>query len=133
MAGSACRGAERPLRVAVAGPHIVSAEALARAVTRLAADHGVGGRVVTAEGDDSGSLAIWLDVPTPFKDNESASEEGSSNGCGRSRSAVRTSSCSITAIRSRLPLPEPDQHERPSASKPQTPVPDDCGGRESNR
>ena len=72
--GSAPRG-QRPLRLAVAGPFVAGAEAIARAVTRLAADHGVGGQVVTGQGYYSGSLAVLLDEPSPFNDDGSASDE----------------------------------------------------------
>lgn len=64
---------ERPLRVAVVGPHIASADALAHAVTRLAAEHGVGGRAVAIE-EERGSLAVMVEVPSPFRDRPGASE-----------------------------------------------------------
>jgi len=65
---------ERPLRVAIAGPHIAGADALALAVTRLAAENGVGGRVVAGQEDKSGSLAVLVDIPSPFRDKERATE-----------------------------------------------------------
>jgi hypothetical protein len=66
---------ERSLRVAVAGPHIVDPDALARGVTRLAADHGIGGRVVTTNGPGSGSLAVLIDVPSPLKTGHATEED----------------------------------------------------------
>ena len=66
---------ERPLRVAVAGPHIASADALAQAITRLAAEHGIGGRAVAGE-EERGSLAVLVEVPSPFRDGRSATTEG---------------------------------------------------------
>jgi hypothetical protein len=65
---------ERPLRVAVVGPHIVSADALALAVTRLAVEHNVGGRAVSGADEESGSLAVLVEVPSPFKDGATATE-----------------------------------------------------------
>jgi len=64
---------ERPLRVAVVGPHIASADALAHAVTRLAAEYGVGGRAVAGE-EERGSLAVLVEVPSPFRDRPGATE-----------------------------------------------------------
>jgi hypothetical protein len=65
---------ERPLRVAVVGPHIASADALALAVTRLAVEHNVGGRAVSGADEESGSLAVLVNVPSPFKDGATAEE-----------------------------------------------------------
>jgi hypothetical protein len=65
---------QRPLRVAVAGPFLAGPELLARAVSRLAANHGIGGRAMAGQGDESGSLAVLIDVPTPFRDGATASE-----------------------------------------------------------
>jgi subtilase family protein len=58
---------ERPLRVAVAGPHLAGPEELAAAFTRLAGDHLIGGRVVPGA-NETGSLALVSDVTTPFVD-----------------------------------------------------------------
>ena len=57
---------ERPLRIAVAGPHLAGPDALAVAFTRLAAEHSVGGRVVLGSGVEPGSLAVLIDEPSPF-------------------------------------------------------------------
>ena len=56
----------------MAGPFIAGAEAMARAITRFAANYGVGGRVVTDDGDDSGSLAVLIDEKSPFGHDGSA-------------------------------------------------------------
>jgi hypothetical protein len=68
------RRGERPLRVAIAGPHIANARALALAITRLATEHGVGGRVVAGDEEEKGSLAVLVEVPSPFRDKPQASE-----------------------------------------------------------
>jgi hypothetical protein len=65
---------ERPLRVAIAGSHIASAEALSRAITRLAAQHHIGGRVVADEREQAGSLAVLVEIPSPFSRRSSASK-----------------------------------------------------------
>jgi hypothetical protein len=65
---------ERPLRVAVAGPHIKSASDLALAVTRLAAIHGIGGHAVASDEDAKGSLAVLVEVPSPFRNEPNAPE-----------------------------------------------------------
>ncbi|MCU0633881.1 MAG: CHAT domain-containing protein [Gemmatimonadaceae bacterium] len=58
----------QPLRVAIAGPHTDGRAAeFSRAVTAIAAQLGVGGRVVRSDGPDGSlSLAQLLDVPSPF-------------------------------------------------------------------
>ena len=61
---------ERPLRVAVAGPHLAGADALALAFSRLAAEYVVGGRVVPGSDGDTASLAVLVDTPTPFRERE---------------------------------------------------------------
>jgi hypothetical protein len=58
----------RPLRLAVAGPNVEAAEALALAITRLAAEYGIGGRVGVQAEDERGSLAVLVDVPSPTRD-----------------------------------------------------------------
>ena len=45
---------------------------MARAITRFAANYGVGGRVVTDDGYDSGSLAVLIDEKSPFGRDGSA-------------------------------------------------------------
>ncbi len=55
----------RPLRIAVAGPSIAGPRQIADAVTQLATEHGIGGRVVFDPGE-AGALATLLDVPSPF-------------------------------------------------------------------
>lgn len=63
---------ERPLRLGIAGPHLAGAEALAQAITQLATDFSVGGRVVPGS-SETGSLAVLIDEPSPFAANGSAS------------------------------------------------------------
>jgi hypothetical protein len=63
------RRGDRALRVAVAGPFIAGPDSLAEAITRLAVDHGIGGRVVPgAPAEEGGTLAVLIDVPSPFRD-----------------------------------------------------------------
>ncbi|MCU0635090.1 MAG: CHAT domain-containing protein [Gemmatimonadaceae bacterium] len=64
------------LRVAIAGPHTDGRAAeFSRAVTALAAQLGVGGRVVLSDGPDGSlSLAQLLDAPSPFGADGIASE-----------------------------------------------------------
>jgi hypothetical protein len=62
---SARRG-HRPLRIAVAGPFLAGPSELAESITRLAIDHGVGGRVVLNI-EDAGALAMLIDEPSPFQ------------------------------------------------------------------
>jgi CHAT domain/Subtilase family len=106
------RGA-RPLRVAVTGPHIASAEALAFAITRLASEHGVGGRVVAGQENERGSLAVLLDVPSPFQDTETVDEAA----IIRFLQAVSDRQPDIVLLdygyAVRLPLPDSNAHERP--------------------
>jgi hypothetical protein len=66
----------RSLRVAVAGQHTQNREAeFGRAVTQLAAEHWVSGRVVTSEGADvASSLAELLTLPSPFVDGAATFE-----------------------------------------------------------
>jgi hypothetical protein len=104
---------ERPLRVAVAGPHIASADALARAVTRLAADHGLGGRVVTAQGYESGSLAVMIDVPSPFATGDSVSEKTILRWLQHVTDRHPDIILLDYGYAVSLPLPGPDKHERP--------------------
>lgn len=58
---------ERPLRLAVAGPHLAGPGEFAAAVTRLAGVHQVGGRVVSAEEAEAGALATLLPLGSPFR------------------------------------------------------------------
>lgn len=67
--------AQRPLRVAVAGPFIESREAFAQAMTKLAAQYGVGGRVVTSDQAVASSLAELLPTPSPFGTGGTATED----------------------------------------------------------
>jgi hypothetical protein len=104
---------ERPLRVAIAGPFITGAEAVARALTRLAAEHGVGGQAVRDQGSESGSLAVLMDVETPFADGASASEQAILRWLG----TVTTRNPDIILLDYgydvSLPIPGPETHERP--------------------
>jgi hypothetical protein len=61
---------QRPLRVAAAGPHLASPSALAEAMTRLATEHGIGGRVVFHDPGEAGTLAVLIDEPSPFEKGE---------------------------------------------------------------
>lgn len=65
---------ERPLRLAVAGPHLAGPAEFAAAMTRLAGIHRVGGRVVSAEEAEDGALATLLPVDTPFDERGLALE-----------------------------------------------------------
>jgi hypothetical protein len=58
------RGA-RPLRIAIAGPNLAGQQELADAITRLAGEHGIGGRIVLAA-KEAGALAALIDEPSPF-------------------------------------------------------------------
>jgi len=58
---------QRPLRIAVAGPHLRSPADVADALTRLATEHGIGGRVVPNDPNQAGTLAVLINVPTPFE------------------------------------------------------------------
>lgn len=104
---------ERPLRVAISGPHIASADALALAVTRLASEHGFGGRAVVDEEDESGSLAVLIDVPSPFLGKDRVSEAE----IVQFLRAVSEAQPDIVLLdygyAVRLPLPAPGSHERP--------------------
>jgi hypothetical protein len=64
------RRSQRPLRIAVAGPFISGSSAMGDAITRLAIEHGIGGRVV--EFDEAGALASLIDESSPFADTGSA-------------------------------------------------------------
>jgi hypothetical protein len=73
--GIAAPRAARPLRLAIAGPHIVSAAALAQAITRLATLNGVGGRVTPDSRRAPATLGELIDVPSPF-----VNSDGSASG-----------------------------------------------------
>jgi hypothetical protein len=64
-AGRPARRGERALRIAVAGPHLAGPRELAEAITRLAIENGIGGRVVL-DADEAGALAVLIDEPSPF-------------------------------------------------------------------
>ena len=89
------RGA-RPLRIAVAGPHLAGQLELADAITRLAGEHGIGGRVVLAA-NEAGALAISIDGAVTVYGSESATIDWSAvewlHAC---RTGGRTSFCSTT-------------------------------------
>lgn len=69
------RRGHRALRIAVAGPHLAEPNEVAEAITRLATEQGVGGRVVF-DADERGALAVLIDEESPFlkQDLDSASE-----------------------------------------------------------
>jgi hypothetical protein len=66
---------DQPLRVAIAGPHTDGRTVeFSRALTALAAQFGVGGRMVTADAPDgTSSLGQLLDLRSPFGDGGTAS------------------------------------------------------------
>jgi hypothetical protein len=59
------RRGQRALRIAVAGPLLAGPDAVAKAITRLAIEHGIGGQVVLGA-DEAGALATLIDEPSPF-------------------------------------------------------------------
>lgn len=62
------RRGQRALRVAVAGRDLLEPGAVAESLTRLAVEHGIGGRyLLTAE--EAGALAILIDEPSPFHED----------------------------------------------------------------
>ena len=104
---------ERPLRVAVAGPLIKGAGALAHAITRLAAEHGVGGRVVAGQEDELGSLAVLIDVPSPFRGKASVAEADMIRFLGEVSDCQPDIVLLDYGYSVRLPLPDSSAHERP--------------------
>jgi hypothetical protein len=61
----------RPLRVAVASGRYLVAESMTEAITLLALDHGVGGRVVPGgPSEEGGTLAVLIEERAPFRDAE---------------------------------------------------------------
>jgi hypothetical protein len=67
--------AERPLRIAAASGRFV-VRGVAEAMTRLASEHGIGGRVVLDDAGDAGALATLLDEPSPFDSAGGATAAG---------------------------------------------------------
>jgi hypothetical protein len=67
---------QRPLRVACAGGIVADADRFADALTRFAAQHSVGGRMLAAEGDLSSGLAVLLPIESPFVSDGCAVEGG---------------------------------------------------------
>jgi hypothetical protein len=63
----------RPLRIAIAGPFVAGPRQVADALTQLATEHGIGGRVVFDAGE-AGALATLVDVPSPFTKKEVINE-----------------------------------------------------------
>jgi hypothetical protein len=57
---------ERPLRIAIAGPHYASPAAVAEAISELAYQNGVAGRVVAGSQTDGSSLAMVIEQESPF-------------------------------------------------------------------
>jgi hypothetical protein len=75
LATMLARRGVRPLRIAVAGPNLAGQQELADAITRLAGDHGIGGRVVLAA-NEAGALATLInDKDTPFDVSGRADEK----------------------------------------------------------
>lgn len=103
---------QRPLRVAVAGPLIASPAELARAINRLAREHGVRGRVVTDEDDDRGSLAVLLDVPTPFGTDGGADESAVIDFLRRASAEQPDVVLLDYGYDVSLPMPDAGKHER---------------------
>lgn len=65
------RRGERPLRIAVAGPHLTDPEQAAIALTQLAIRHGVGGRVTADMGAEGGALAYLIHEAPAFDEDGS--------------------------------------------------------------
>jgi hypothetical protein len=67
---------ERPLRVAIAGFHTAGrSEQFAHAITKFAAKHHIGGRLVDANVPDAASaLAELLDIKSPFDDSSGGAQ-----------------------------------------------------------
>jgi hypothetical protein len=63
----ATRRGQRPLRIAIAGPQIRSHQHVAQALTRVANQHGIGGRVVLGAPSGDSALAVVIDEPSPFR------------------------------------------------------------------
>src|SRR5262249_37393360 len=63
---------DRPLRIAVAGPFLSGPRGMAEAITRLAIEHGVNGRVIFNDASEGGALATLIDEPSPFGERGSA-------------------------------------------------------------
>jgi hypothetical protein len=63
----------RALRIAVAGPHLAGPREVAEAITQLAREHGIGGRVIFDAGE-AGALATLIDEPSPFATNFHATD-----------------------------------------------------------
>lgn len=59
------RRSQRALRIAVAGPYLAGPSEIAEAITQLAREHGIGGRVVF-DTSEAGALATLIDEPSPF-------------------------------------------------------------------
>ena len=60
------RRGERPLKIAVAGPHLAGPQQLAEALTRFAIEQDVSGRIGFREASETASLATLIDEPSPF-------------------------------------------------------------------
>jgi hypothetical protein len=60
------RRGTRPLRLAIAGHRVRSAASLAQAITRLANENGVGGRVSADTRAEPATLGELIDLPSPF-------------------------------------------------------------------
>jgi hypothetical protein len=68
------RGA-RALRIAVAGPHLAGPQELANAISRLASEYGIGGRVVL-DASETAAMATLIEAGTPFdKDGQSTAPQ----------------------------------------------------------
>jgi hypothetical protein len=72
-AAALARRGERALRIAVAGPFLAGPDEMAEAITRVANECGIGGRVVP-DADKEGALAVLIDEPSPFGVEMTASD-----------------------------------------------------------
>jgi CHAT domain/Subtilase family/AAA ATPase domain len=68
------RRGRRPLRLAVAGQHIRSPEAFAEALSRLANEYGIGGRITLGPRDGAATLGELVSPPSPFEENGIATD-----------------------------------------------------------
>jgi hypothetical protein len=101
---------DRPLRIAVAGPFLAGPDALAAAVTRLAAEHGIGGRVVAGGAEAAGTMAVLIDEPSPFASDGSAGTEAIQAWIQKVKHA--RPDLLLLDYGQRVPLPLPDKSDQ---------------------
>jgi len=71
--GRSVQQGHRPLRIAMAGQFIAGPRQIAEALTQLATEHGIGGRVVF-DLSEAGALATLIDEPSPFANKSWATD-----------------------------------------------------------